>query len=105
MSKDTSTPKTESKLSLDRSSTVVAVLGDARVELRHAVDGGIDLAEKLANGTFRFARKLTQRLDDASSNALGGVDRAFDNAVLRAQDTSRAVRELAATALVRRQAA
>ena len=88
-------------------STAIAVLGDARIELRNAVEGGIELAEKLANGTFRFARKLTQRIDDASNETLGNVDRAFDGAVQRARDTARAARELAATATggARKQAA
>ncbi len=56
-------------------STAIAVLHDARCELRSAADGGVELAEKLAGGLFRFAKKLTQRLDESTGHALDGVER------------------------------
>lgn len=79
-------------------STLIAVLGDARIELRTAVDSGIELAEKLAHGAFRFARKLTQRVDDASAEALGGAERVIGNAVKSARETAKVAQELASTA-------
>lgn len=80
--------------------TAIAVLNKARVELRHAVDGGTELAEKLTNGTFRFVRKLTQRIDDASNATLGGLD----GAVQRTRDTARVARARAAAGLARKAA-
>jgi hypothetical protein len=83
----------------DRSqSTVIAVLGDARAELRTAVDSGIELVEKLANGAFRFARKLTARVDDASAEVLVGAERVIGNAVKSARETAKVAQELATTA-------
>jgi len=58
-------------------STAIAVLHDARTELRTAADGGIELAEKLTGGLFRFVRKLNQRLDESSGKALDSVERAL----------------------------
>lgn len=79
-------------------STAISVLHDARVELRTAVDGGIELVEKLANGAFRFARKLSQRIDEASAEALTGAERVIGGAVKSARETTRAAQELATTA-------
>ena len=79
-------------------STVIAVLQDARIELRTAVDSGLELAEKLATGALRFSRKLVQKIDDASATALGGAERVLANAVKSARDTTRAANELAQTA-------
>jgi hypothetical protein len=56
-------------------STAIAVLHDARTELRTAADHGVELAEKLTGGLFRFVRKLNQRLDQSSGEALDGVER------------------------------
>ena len=56
-------------------STAIAVLHDARTELRTAADSGVELAEKLTGGLFRFAKKLTQRLDESTGEALDGVER------------------------------
>ena len=42
-------------------STTIAVLQDARTELRVLVDTGIELAEKATQSVFRFAKKVTQR--------------------------------------------
>ena len=76
--------------------TVIAVLQDARTEMRAAVDGGLELAEKLATGALRFARTTAQRLDDVSNDALQGAQKAISEAVARARESSRAaVGELA----------
>ncbi len=56
-------------------STAIAVLHDARTELRTAADSGVELAEKLTGGLFRFVKKLNQRLDESSGQALDGVER------------------------------
>jgi hypothetical protein len=79
-------------------STAISVLNDARVELRTAMDHGIELAEKLASGAFRFARKLTQRLDEVSGEALTGAERALTTAVKTARETTRAAQNIAAKA-------
>jgi hypothetical protein len=79
-------------------STVLALLQDARFEIRSAVDGGVDLAEKVAAGCFRFARKSVQRVDDASAETLIGVGQVLAGAVKSARETTRAAAELATTA-------
>ena len=76
-------------------STAVAVLQDLRTELRAGAEGTIDLAEKLAAGTVRFARKLVQKLDDAATDALKGTERALHDTIEDARETARAGRELA----------
>src|SRR5258706_12647742 len=78
-------------------STAIAALNDARVELRTAVDSGIELAEKLAAGAFRFTRKVVQKVDDVSADTLGGVERFLTSAVKSARETTRAAQELATT--------
>ena len=80
-------------------STAVAVLQDARIELRTAVDGTIDLAEKIAAGTVRFARKLVQKVDETASDALKGTERALAETIENARETARAGRELAERAV------
>ena len=103
----TTTTKTEAPrviyLALDVAergqSTAVAVLQDARAELRTAVDSTIDLAEKLAAGTLRFARKLVQKIDDTTSDALKGTERALHETLESARETARAGRALAEKAV------
>ena len=56
-------------------STAIAVLHDARTELRTAADHGVELAGKLTGGLFRFVKKLNARLDESSGHALDGVER------------------------------
>ncbi len=79
-------------------STMIALLQDARSELRGAVDGGVDLAEKVATSFFRFARKNIQRVDDASGETLTGLGQVLSGAVKNARETTRAAAELANTA-------
>lgn len=79
-------------------STAIAALQDARTELRTAVDHGLELAEKLVGGAFRFSRKLVQRVDDAAAEVLTGAERVMTGAVRSARETTRAAQELAATA-------
>ncbi len=88
----------------DRSqSTVIAVLQDARTELRTALDGGLEYAEKLATGALRFSRNLVQRADDTSKDALASAERALTTVVTRARETTRAA-EAQATGAQRSQA-
>jgi hypothetical protein len=70
-------------------STAIAILQDARTELRTAVDNGLELAEKLAAGTLRFAKKVVSKLDDAANQALAGTERALATAVKTARETKR----------------
>ena len=80
-------------------STAVAVLQDLRTELRGGAEGAIDLAEKLAAGSIRFARKLVQKLDEAATDALKGTERALHETIEDARETARAGRELAERAV------
>jgi hypothetical protein len=83
----------------DRSqSTAVALLQDARIEIRGAVEGGIDLAEKVAAAFFRFTRKGVQRVDEASADTINGFGHVLSGAVKNARETTRAAQELATTA-------
>ena len=79
-------------------STAVALLQDVRIELRGAVEGGVDLAEKVAAAVVRVARKGIARVDEASAEALAGVGQVLAGAVHSARETTRAAAELATTA-------
>jgi hypothetical protein len=79
-------------------STAIAVLQDARVELRVAVEHGIELAEKLAAASFRFARKAVQRIDDASNDTLASAGTMIGGVVKSARETTTAAAQLANTA-------
>ncbi len=81
--------------------TAIAVLHDARVELRSALEGGLELAEKLAAGSLRFARKLVEKVDDASANALKGAERALTETITTARETARSGKQLAEKAVER----
>lgn len=80
-------------------STALAVLQDARVELRTAVDHGLELAEKLTAAAFRFSRKAVQRVDDAAAETLTGAERVLGSAVKSARETTVAAAQLATTAV------
>jgi hypothetical protein len=79
-------------------STTIAVLQDARVELKVVIDHGIEFAEKSAASLFRFARKLGQRVDEGVAETLGHADRYLSGAVKSARETATAATELAHTA-------
>jgi len=84
---------------VDRSqSTAIAVLQDARAELRVVFDHSIELAEKSAASLFRFARKLGQRVDDGVAQTLGSAEQLISGAVKSARETTKAAAELAHTA-------
>ena len=70
--------------------TTFAVLNDARLELRTAADSGLELAEKLAAGALRFARKLVSRLDDASGDVLTRAELALASGVKQARERAAA---------------
>jgi len=80
-------------------STAIALLQDARGELRAVVDGGIELAEKTATSLFRFARKVTARLDEGVAETLTGTERLIGGAVKSARETARAATDTATTAV------
>lgn len=79
-------------------STAIAAIHDARVEIRTAVDSGVELAEKLAAGAFRFTRKVVQKVDDVSAETLSNVERFLATTIKSARETTRAAQELATTA-------
>jgi hypothetical protein len=106
------TPKTEfrpglvpgaAQLALDvvdrTQSTAIALLQDARGEIRAIVDGGIELAEKTAASVFRFARKVTARVDEGVAETLTGTERLIGGAVKTVRDTAKAAQETASTAV------
>ncbi|MBA3501694.1 MAG: hypothetical protein M4D80_31915 [Myxococcota bacterium] len=80
-------------------STAVAVLQDARIELRTAVDSTLDLAEKLSVGALRFARKLVQKVDETATDALKGTERALHDTIEKTRETAKAGRQLAERAV------
>ena len=80
-------------------STAIAVLQDARLELRGAIEHGIELAEKVSAAGFRLARKAVQRIDDAANETLTGTERLLGGAVKSARDTTNAAAQLATTAV------
>jgi len=75
--------------------TVLAVLQDARVELRTAVDHGLDLAEKVTTGAVRFAKKVVGRVDDASAEVLASAERILVASIKNARETTKTAAELA----------
>jgi hypothetical protein len=80
-------------------STAFAVLQDARIEIRTAVDHGIELVEKATAAALRFTRKVVQRLDEATNETLTGAERVLGNAVKSARETTTAAAQLATTAV------
>ena len=80
-------------------STAIALLHDARGELRAVVESGIELAEKATTSLFRFARKATARIDEGVAETLTSVERLATGAVRSARDTTRAATDLASTAI------
>ena len=70
-------------------SIAIAILQDARTELRTAVDGSLELAEKVAAGALRFVRKVVAKLDDAAKDGLAGTERALASAVKTAREAKR----------------
>lgn len=80
-------------------STAIALLQDARGEIRAVVDGGIELVEKTAQSAFRFARKLTARVDEGVAETLTGAERLIGGAVKSVRETAKAATETANTAV------
>lgn len=80
-------------------STTIALLQDARSEIKAVADGGIELAEKTAAALFRFARKLSSRVDEGVAETLAGVERLVGGAVKTARDTAKLATETANTAV------
>jgi len=79
-------------------STVIAVLQDARVEIKAVFDHSIELAEKASASAFRFAKKLGQRVDEGVAETLGNTERVLGGAVKSARETTHKAAELAQTA-------
>lgn len=79
--------------------TAIALLHDARGEVRAVVDGGIELAEKASASLFRFARKATSRIDEGVAETLSSLERVITGAVRSARDTTRAAGDLANAAI------
>jgi F0F1-type ATP synthase membrane subunit b/b' len=80
-------------------STAIAVLQDVRIELRGAIEQGIELVEKISAAGFRLARKAVQRVDEAANETLTGTERLLGGAVKSARETTNAAAQLATTAV------
>ena len=80
-------------------STAIAVLQDARLELRTALEHSIELVEKATAAAFRFTRKAVQRIDEAAGETLSSTERALGSAVKTARETTNAAAQLATTAV------
>lgn len=80
-------------------STAIAVLQDARIEIRLAVDHGIELFEKVTAAAFRFSKKAVQRIDEATNETLANTERVLGGAVKSARETTNAAAQLANTAV------
>jgi hypothetical protein len=80
-------------------STAIAVLQDVRIELRGAIEQGIELAEKVSAAGFRLARKAVQRIDEATNETLTGTERLLGGAAKSARETTNAAAQLATTAV------
>lgn len=80
-------------------STAFAVLQDARLELRTAIEHGLELVEKASAAAFRFARKTVQRVDEAAGETLTVAERTVGGAVKTARETTTAAAQLATTAV------
>jgi hypothetical protein len=84
----------------DRSqSTAIAVLQDARSELRSFVESSIDFAEKSTSALFRFARSVTKRVDDGVAETLSNTERLLTGAVKSARETTKSATDTANTAI------
>jgi hypothetical protein len=70
-------------------STAIAVLQDARSEVRAVLEHTIELAEKTAASAFRFARKVTARIDEGFAETLAGTERVLGGAVKSIRETAR----------------
>jgi hypothetical protein len=80
-------------------STAIALIQDARGEIRAIIDGGIELAEKTAASAFRFARKITARVDESVAETLNGAEHLIGGAVKSVRDTAKAASSTASTAV------
>ena len=80
------------------SATALALLQDARAELRAGVDGGIELAENVSRALFRLARKASQRIDEATGETLTAIERTLAGAAKSVRETVHAAAELTQTA-------
>ena len=80
-------------------STAIALLQDARGEIRTVVETGIELVEKTSAALFRFARKATARIDEGVADTLGSVERVIGGAVKSARDTTRLATDTANAAV------
>lgn len=79
-------------------STAIAVLQDARAELRTVVDHSIELVEKATAAAFRFTRKTVQRIDEVGAETLTSAERVIGGAVKSARETTNTAAQRPASA-------
>jgi hypothetical protein len=78
-------------------SSAIALLQGRRAELRAATDGAIEATENATRAAFLLARKVSQRLDEASAETLAKVERVVQGALKAARETAHTAAALAGT--------
>ncbi len=73
--------------------TAFGALHDARSELRLAVDGSLELANRAASAVVRLAHKLVERVDVLAAESLGGAERVLSSTVSSARASAIAATE------------
>jgi hypothetical protein len=72
---------------------------DTRAELRRRADGTLSFAEEMTAGSFKFVRKLVERVDRLASDGLGRSEAALFVVTRTLRKTGHGVTDLATTAL------
>src|SRR5690349_20334176 len=72
---------------------------DTRAELRRRADTTLGFAEDMATGSFKFARKIVERVDRMAGEGLGRAEAALFVVTRTLRKTGQGVTELASTAL------
>jgi hypothetical protein len=72
---------------------------DTRVELRRRADTTLGFAEDMATGSFKFARKIVERVDRMAGEGLGRTEAALFVVTRTLRKTGQGVTELASSTL------
>jgi hypothetical protein len=72
---------------------------DTRIELRRRTDVTLNFAEEMATGTFKFVRKVVDRVDRVANEGLGRSEAALFVVTRTLRKTGQSVTELASSTL------
>jgi len=75
------------------------VAQDVRAEIRRRTDVTLSFVEEMAVGTFKFARRLVERVDDLAADGLGRGEAAILVATQTLRRTGQGVANLASTTI------